>query len=238
MNAYLTLAHANGDVRCSLCPAEILAGQPFWRMSRGENGNSVVICMGHIPQNTTGFIVRDDSSNIRSVAPVYVDVREEILPRLIENWDAVYELSAELFEELVFECLVSMGLQGFRNSPSNMRDGGIDIVVWSRGPLATTMAVQVKQVRTPDAKIGPSAVREFSASLSDHNFESGMLITNGEFTDAARWLVKEKSTRVRLRDGASLRNWIVDDFTEDAWNARTRTVELCPGVTVNVPQPK
>ena len=235
----LSQAMANRSIRCSLCDHEIEPGEIFWRGGLiGASGDSVWICTGHIPLNAKGMIVEpsDDASAITYVRADAIDIRQDMIPRLLRDPDAIYRLTAEEFEELVFDRLVAMDLQAFRMGPANRKDGGIDAVFWTRGLLPMLGAVQVKHHRSPQAKVAPADVRGFAGAMEGHHFNVGLIITNTSFTDDAKHRAETGTTPILLRDGEVLRDWIADDFSIEKLEFVSRNAEFCKGIEIRVPQ--
>lgn len=159
-----------------------------------------------------------------------------MIPSLLRDSDAIYRLTPEEFEELVFDRLVAMGLQGFRMGAANRKDGGIDIVFWTLGLLPMLGAVQVKHHRSPQAKVGSCDVREFAGAMEGHHFNVGLIVTNTAFSDDAKHRAKTGTTPIRLRDGDVLWKWIADDFSIETVDFFIRNAEFCRGVEIRMPQ--
>lgn len=230
---------ADQHIRCSLCEYVIEPGEIFWR-GRPSNANSdrLRICTGHIPLNSKGMIVEPsaDGSAITYVRADALDVRRDIIPRLMRDSDAIFRLTPEEFEELVFDRLVAMDLQAFRMGPANRKDGGIDVVFWTRGLFPMLGAVQIKHHRSPQAKVGPAEVRELAGAMGGHRFNVGLIITNTTFTEDAKHLAVTGSAPIQLRDGEVLRSWIADDFAIEKLEFVSRNAEFCRGIEIRIPQ--
>lgn len=156
MNISLSQGIANRSIRCSLCDHVIEPGKVFWKGGLDETEcDSLCICTGHIPLNANRMIVKpsSDESGINYIKADAVDVRNDIIPELLRDSDAIYQLTPEKFEALVFDRLIAMGLQGFRMGAANRKDGGIDIVFWTNGLLPMLGAVQVKHHRYKSSTI-------------------------------------------------------------------------------------
>lgn len=229
---------ADQGILCSFCENLIEPGEIFWQLSGGSNHEVLPVCKREIPLNTTNMI-QESSTNgslITCVRPDAIDVRRDMIPTLLSDWDAVHNLTPEEFEELVFDRLIAMDLQPFRMGPANRKDGGIDIIFWTNGLLPMLGAVQVKHHRSPKAKTGPAAVSELAAAMQGHHFNVGLIVTNTSFTSDAKHRGEKASSLIQLRDGEALRKWIADDFAIERVNAVTRTIEFCKGIKIRVPQ--
>lgn len=233
----MTRAMADQRIRCDFCPNVIEPAELFWRLSDGD-GHDFGICTDHIPLNTKEMIVEPSSDGvpITSVRADAVNVRRDIIPKLLADWNAVYSLSPDEFEELVFDRLFAMDLEAFRMGPVNQRDGGIDIIFWTRGILPMLGAVQVKHHRSPETKTGPAEVRELGGAMQGHHFNIGLIITNTSFTEDAKHQIDKGSFPIQLRDGEALRKWVADDFEFERVNFETRTIEFTKGFPIQVPR--
>lgn len=149
-------------------------------------------------------------------------------------------LHPEEFEKLVLDRFLAMGMEARRIGHSRAKDGGIDIVFWpgTSNPVPYLGAVQVKHTRSPVKKVGPGAVRDLAGVLHNQPFQVGMVITNTSFTPDAEWFAEQQRSLIRLRGMQDLRRWIAAEFTDEAeWREMPRKIELCPGVTVDLPYP-
>jgi len=228
----MTKAMANEGLTCVFCGNFIEPGEIFWNLSE-----SLPICRKHIPLNTKDMIVEasPDGSPITYVRANAVDSRGALIPRLLNDWEMIYGLTPEEFEELVFDRLVAMDLEPFRMGPANKRDGGIDIIFWTRSVFPMLGAVQIKHHRTPEAKTGPADVRELAGAMQGHHFNVGLIVTNTSFTGDAKHQAEKTSSPIQLRDGEALRKWIADDFELEKVNVVTRTIEFSKGTKIRVP---
>ena len=105
------------------------------------------------------------------------------------------------FEQFVAELLVARGFEVERRGGAKP-DGGIDMLARQRG---RTYVVQCKQWRQ---WIGRPLVQQLLGVVtSGTNFDGGMFVTTGLFSDEARDLersLKGRRPRVRLIDGKEL----------------------------------
>lgn len=238
MHLSMTRGIANQSIQCSLCEHVIRPGEIFWHHSGHSRNISLRICTNHIPNNSKGMITEEsaDGSPITYVRADAVDVRRDMIPRLLNDWDTIYSLTPEDFEELVFDRLVAMDLQAFRMGSANRKDGGLDVIFWTHGVFPMLGAVQIKHHRSPEAKSGPADVRELAGAIQGHHFNVGLIVTNTAFTDDAKHQVVNGPCPIQLRDGGTLRRWIADDFEVEEVNFITHTIEFCRGMEIGVPQ--
>jgi hypothetical protein len=86
-------------------------------------------------------------------------------------------------------------------------------------------------------KIEPEVVRGLSGVLQDPWFQIGMVVTNTSFTPDAEWFARQQRPLIKLCGMQDLKRWIASEFTDEAeWREMPRKIELCPGVTVDLPR--
>lgn len=197
----------------------------------------MAICTEHISLNSTSF----EESQERGSAIVYLtakglDVQRDVIPKLLDNWDAVYDLNEDEFEELVLDRLLYSGMQAIRTGRANRKDGGVDIIFWTGGALPILGAVQVKHHRTANKNTDVGVIREMVGVLGLHRFNAAFVVTNTDFTDDARVEAQKSRPPIQLRDARDLKQWIEDVFSLEKWHSQSSVLELCKGVSIQVPQ--
>lgn len=177
---------------------------------------------------------------VRATQVRLISATRPLLERLAADFDEVYQLTPEQFEELAAERFEAMGFHVERIGKSNSKDGGIDLLFLPKTPTPFPFlgAAQIKHHRSPLKFTGPKAIREFSGVLGAHPFDVGVLVTNTTFTPDAEWFARHHAPLLRLRNGRDLRRWVASQFTDEAeWREIPKAIELCPGVVVQVPRP-
>ena len=151
------------------------------------------------------------------------------------------ELSDEGFEHLIADRLDRRGLEVQLCGRTHERDGGVDIIAYPRSTVVPFLiAVQVKHHRS-DRKTGAPDVRDFAGALAsaDSPFSMGLIVTNTTFTADARWFADHHRRLLRLRDIQDLCRWLKDDFVNEyEWREIPESIELTPGVVIQIPRPK
>ena len=168
-----------------------------------------------------------------------VDITPQVLDILRAQPERLRELTPDAFEVLICERLERFGYVFARvGRHSFQRDGGIDLIAWQRSALVPTLiAVQAKHTTRVDRQIGPQPVRDLVGATRQHGLNAGLLVTNTTFSPDARWFAEKEPTLVRLRDITDLRRWLKGELsTRDEWREIPPVIELCPGVTVELPR--
>ncbi len=166
-----------------------------------------------------------------------VGVGVTLAERLSGEPSLVHKLTPEEFEEFICDRLFAMGFEPRRVGSSNRKDGGIDILFWSRLPAAFPFlgAAQVKHHRDANRSEGSGTVRDFAGSIAGHPFNAGLLVTNTQFSPDAEWFARERAKLVRLRGFEDIRRWIFGNFSDEAeWREIPDSIELCPGVIIRI----
>lgn len=178
-----------------------------------------------------------ESAALEPLRVELVSISSVLWQQLQTDASTVHQLSPEQFEELICDRLFAMGFEPKRVGAANARDGGIDIVFWPRAsvPFPFLAAAQVKHHRNLQRKESPATVREFAAAISGHPFNAGLLVSNTSFSADAQWFARERAKLVRLRGFDDVRRWLLGKFNDEAeWREIPRSIELCPGVVVNI----
>jgi hypothetical protein len=168
-----------------------------------------------------------------------VGVGRALSERMALNPSLVHDLSPSQFEELVCDRLYAMGFEPRLVGETNRKDGGIDIIFWSRQSVFPILgAAQVKHHRQQSKKEGVGSVRDLAGTIAGHPFNVGLLITNTSFTPDAKWFAKKKASILRLREFADIKRWLNDNFSdEEEWREIPDVIEVCPGVIIQVRSP-
>ena len=166
---------------------------------------------------------------------------EHLLQRLLDHPEALCELGPERFQHFLADRLDRLGLEVKIVGNVFRKDGGVDIIAYPRIPTVPfLLAVQAKHHRGR-TKTGVSAVRDFHGVLAGQqsSFHMGIIATNTTFTPDAVWFAEHNQRLLRLRSLPDLKRWIRNDFSNEAeWREIPRTIELAPGVRIDVLRPQ
>ena len=166
------------------------------------------------------------------------EITTDLLRLIDEDPNEMSRLDPSTFEALVADRLRAMGMGVKRVGETNRKDGGVDILAWPEqlASVPFLIAVQVKHTRRRRS-LGPQPVRELQGVLSRLPCEIGMLVTNTAFTADAQWAASNNSTIIRLRDMLDLMRWVRGDFLgELEWREIPDTIEMAPGIRIDVPK--
>jgi hypothetical protein len=170
-----------------------------------------------------------------------VDFSPELLRFLQEDPNRLRSLSPDEFERFTAERLDGMGYSVKLTGASNRKDGGIDLIAVPKSASlgSYVIAGQVKHHRG-DQSTGVEAVDRLLA-WRDSIFRAGLLVTNTKFTSDAVWKAHKDGNAnfLRLRDFTDLKRWLQDQYgTEEDWREIPNSIELAPGVVIEIPRPR
>lgn len=164
---------------------------------------------------------------VTATVPLYRLLRRDL--------DAIYELSPAAFEDFVGDRLDTMGMDVHRVSSTFAPDGGVDLIATPRSStFPFLLAVQVKHHRHPSVKTGPGPVKDMQSVLAALPFHAGMIVTNTRFTPDADWWASQCPGKLQLHDIETIRHWIEDRFHEDRFRGIPSSIQLTPGLQVEV----
>jgi hypothetical protein len=183
---------------------------------------------------------RRRTSDIQLLRPVrvhVVDVSDALFKWLVEDPNRLHGLTPAQFEGFTCDRLSAMGFEPKRVGPTQRKDGGVGILFWPREPASFPFlgAAQVKHHRDPQTHEGPSTVRDFAGAIATQPINAGIVVTNTSFSPDAQWFARAHARLVRLRDFDDMRRWLTGSFGDEAeWREIPKSIELCPGVVVNI----
>jgi hypothetical protein len=199
-----------------------------WARSRVPDPDEVYIRCCHLQ------LVGERSNRVE-----LVDLTPSLIQLLRENPQNMAQLSPMQFEHLVANRLDRMGFDVVLTGGVYTRDGGIDLVATpkQRSLSSFLLATQIKHHQTNQ----PTTRGDVDRLLAwkDSVFRMGLIVTNTRFTEDAKWIAAKNSNFIRLREFGDLTRWLQDNFRDAAdWSELPRSIELAPGIVVQIPTPR
>jgi hypothetical protein len=256
---YLLEARAQQAYSCAACGALIARGAthfrhdpyPQARRYRGEATThwcyecvaAVAVPKDRIARRVRVPIVRmlsarsEERGTVALARVELIGVGRQLVERLALDPSLVHSLTPSQFEELICDRLQAMGLEPKRVGGTFQKDGGIDIIFWSRQPVPFPLlgAAQVKHHRESSTKEGVGSVRDLAGTIAGHPFNVGVLVTNTTFTPDAEWFAREKAQLLRLRGFTDVKRWLNGNFGDsEEWRELPETIEVCPGLLIPI----
>jgi len=179
-----------------------------------------------LSENQFSFI-REYLFNKKYGKPVIKDYTNQLIEDLKLNYQQIFKITPEAFENLVVELLKRNHFEVTKIGETNRKDGGIDIVAVKKDIVTIIVAVQVKHKVSKTVDVGE--VRDFAGALSINNlFSAGMLVTNTDFTQDSRWIEAKLDSKIELKNNNDIQNWLLNNFTTS--KKSNINVELGKGV--------
>jgi len=262
---YLAESRARKSYQCAACKRLIPPKSayfrhephPYARMQRGEKATQwCVECIeasepeydrwsAHYRVPAVRVLDRsrpDDSREmLQPVRVELIGIAPILVQKLAGDPSLIHEITPEQFEEFICDRLFAMGFEPRQVSATYASDGGIDILFWSRNPATFPIlgAVQVKHHSNPATKEGQRTIRDFAGAIAGQPFNAGIVVTNTSFSPRAEWFARQRATLVRLRGFQDIKRWLANNFADtEEWREIPDTIELSPGLTVKVRQPR
>jgi restriction system protein len=138
----------------------------------------------------------------------YESIRNDLLSDLLAR---VKANSAEFFEHLVIDLMVSMGYGGSiadaGRSIGHTGDEGLDGVIKEDRLGLDVIYLQAKKW---EGTVGRPEIQKFVGALHGKRARKGVFITTGRFSEDAAGYVESIDPRVILIDGRDLANYMID----------------------------
>jgi restriction system protein len=172
-----------------------------------------VAFQGSAPAGLLGFQgVLYKGENVRNGEIIVRPARlwREICERLVLDWRDAYEISPEIWEELVAGAFAEARFDEVILTPRS-RDGGKDVIAVRRGPLSMKVFASVKAYG-PDNKVKYDDVRALAGVVNmDVSVTKGILATTSTFPPLLLQDEHLKNViphRIELMDGPALQKWL------------------------------
>ncbi len=142
-----------------------------------------------------------------------LDYTWKLLEDLKIDYKIIFTITPEQFEHLVAEFLTKSKFTVRLNGKTNRKDGGIDIIAWKKDIVTVILAIQVKFKEDWSKKVTAGEVRDFKGALAINDyFTAGMVVTNTDFTEDARWIEEKLNSKIELKNYDDIKNWMNENF--------------------------
>lgn len=187
--------------------------------------------MEHLQRRADGFKLNIDDSSFISTEPfarpgiigpdghpliknsklyrqVVTEISEvnELIIRLSQNPELLYELSPRKFEEVIAEILHRKGYEVSITPLS--KDGGKDICVASRNTLGSFLYIVQCKKYAPNRPVGVELVRELYGIVQVEKATAGIIATTSYFTKGAKDLRDKLLYQISLKDYIGVQEWL------------------------------
>lgn len=128
----------------------------------------------------------------------------------IKLQSALANMSPAKFEQFSRQLLTKMGVQFTGEGVKISKDGGIDGLGYHKDDddfRTTKVVIQCKRFNSNP--VGEPAINEFIGAMNKNKADYGVFITNGRFTESARYAARQGSPITTLIDGKELIELII-----------------------------
>jgi hypothetical protein len=184
------LAVANGNPLMA-----ILVGQEL----REQSGLATIL-------GPDGRPLDPDSTGFQAVELAVKGIGDELIARLAENPELMYDLDWRRFEELVAELYERQGYEVTLTRGS--KDGGVDIYALHRAPHAKFLTVIDAKRNHAGNPVGVELVKQLRSTVADANAHMGVIATTSYFTKGAKDYRESHEHLLGLQDFASVHDML------------------------------
>jgi restriction system protein len=148
------------------------------------------------------------STPAEQLESAYLELRRSLASELL---DLVLKVSPSDFEHLVVELLVGMGYGGSYADAAQVigktGDEDLDGIINEDRLGLDSIYVQAKRWQNP---VGRPEIQKFAGALAGRHAAKGVFITTSTFTPEARDYVRNLAVRIKLIDGSTLADLMID----------------------------
>lgn len=154
-------------------------------------------------QNEEIFGNKNDNQKL---APIVVDINEELKKYLSKHPEKLYDLSPRKFEELIAEILSDFGFD-VELTPAT-RDGGKDIYAYIKNQVCSFLVFVECKKWTPSQHVGIEVVQRLYGVQQINKANKSMVVTTSYFTNPAIEESKRYESLMSLHDYDGLKTWL------------------------------
>ena len=151
----------------------------------------------------------DDATPEEALEKAYLSLRRDLAQEILQT---VKQMSADFFERLVVDLLVSMGYGGSRKEAGQAMgkagDEGIDGIIKEDRLGLDIIYIQAK--RWTDNVVGRPEVQKFAGALQGKRAKKGIFLTTSSFSRDALEYVSMIESKIILIDGKQLAELMMD----------------------------
>lgn len=143
------------------------------------------------------------------IIPVQQSVRvvnSRIADRFRTKPNLLHHINPELFEQLVAELFEDEGYTARLTPPR--KDGGKDLYVFKKDPLAEVMFLVECKRYVPPSKVGVEVARQLYGVVQQERANGGIIVTTSYFTKGAKDFTEKVPYQLFLHDYDYLDRWL------------------------------
>jgi restriction endonuclease Mrr len=145
--------------------------------------------------------------------PEILEVSDELLSKLNERPDLLYQLDPRKFEEVMAELMTRIGFEDVRLTPAS-RDGGRDVLAKFRVPTGMLFVITECKRYAARRPVGLPIIERFLFTIRDNDRATfGMLATTSSFTRDAEARAEEYKAQLHLAGFEHIKHWLSQSGT-------------------------
>lgn len=157
--------------------------------------------------HTLDYIAPDDKKLESPIIQLdFSKISEELTGHILNNPNAMHNISPRKFEELVAYIMEKHGYNVTLTQQS--RDGGIDIFAVRNDGFGNILTIVDCKKYSETNPVRIAAVRGMYGTLKIESASHGIIATTSRFTRDARSLAQEYKYQISLKDHADILRWI------------------------------
>lgn len=153
-----------------------------------------------------GLPLAPDSTGFHAVELAVKGISDDLIARLAQQPELMYELDWRKFEELVAELYERQGYEVELTRGS--KDGGVDIYALHRAPNAKFLTVVDVKKHHAKNRVGVELVKQLRSTAADANAHMGVIATTSYFTRGAKAYQQDRQHLLGLQDFVSVHDML------------------------------
>ncbi len=158
---------------------------------------------GNFPKEEEIF---ENKSENQEIAPLVVDINDEIKQYFAKHPEKLYDLSSRKFEQLIADILCDFGFD-VELTPAT-RDGGKDIYAYIKNEVCSFLMFVECKKWSPSKHVGIEVVQRLYGVQQSSKANKSMIITTSFFTKPAIEESKNYEALMTLNDYDDLKKWL------------------------------
>jgi len=143
---------------------------------------------------------------IQKIETDFTKISEELTAHLLDDPNAMHQISPRKFEELVAYLMERHGYEV--NLTQQSRDGGIDIFGLKSDGFGNILTIVDCKKYSPNNPVRIEAVRRMYGILQAENASHGMIATTSRFTPDAKKYASRFEYQLSLKNHSDILQWI------------------------------
>lgn len=196
---------------------KLFDGNPSLAQLAGKTVREGLESLSDLFQKLTNFVkpgilgpdgkpVSTESLQAKKIIIEIEEVNDQLLQRIREDPNSIYDLSSRKFEEIVAEILTRKGFRVELTPPS--KDGGFDMYAARKDGMGDFLYLVECKKYAPENKVGVQIVRSLHGVVQQKRATAGIVATTSCFTKGAQEFRNDVTHQMTLADYVELQGWL------------------------------